>query len=247
MVGDDQVRRSRRQMLRALHPQAKKQHGECAGQAMQQRERDALRSGGRRQPFRLVLRQHRRHVDFHCIRRRRLLDEPQQIAHLRHPGEILLGHPDAENAFQLETEVQPFERIDAEVELGVAVQRQAARGIARLQDFATPPLLSARPAAPDRPRTAASRRAGHGLRAPRRTAAAAGSAGTCRVGCAAAADARRRNRTGARGSGGPARPRRGLPAPPLPLPDWGRSGSPIRPARRSRPARRGARAPRFHE
>ena len=119
----------------AVHPQAKKDPGHCPVQAMQQLEGDALGGGRRRQPCRLVLRRHRRPVDFRRIRCRGLrLDEPQQIAHLRHPGEILLGDPDAEDGLQLETEVQPLQRVDAEIELRVGVQRQPAPGIARLQD-----------------------------------------------------------------------------------------------------------------
>jgi hypothetical protein len=110
VVGDDEIGRTGWQVFKPNRPQAEKHASERPVDAIQQSAGETLSRGGPCEPGRLILRQHRRagrlHRGVRCCRLR--FHKPQQIAHLRHAGEILLGDLDAENALQLEAEAQPF-------------------------------------------------------------------------------------------------------------------------------------------
>lgn len=116
-------------------PLASEMRGErCHEDSVQQGPGQLFSPGFRREPVRLVLRYVRCRSDVCRIGRHGLFDPPEQVSNSRNFREVLLGNPKSQNALEFEAQVQPFQRVDAEIELWVRVQRQAARRISGLQD-----------------------------------------------------------------------------------------------------------------
>ncbi len=112
----------------------------CHEDSVQQGPGQLFSPGFRREPVRLVLRYVRCRSDVCRIGRLGLFDPPEQVSNSRNFREVLLGNPKSQNALEFEAQVQPFQRVDAEIELWVRSPTSSRASHIGLAGRATPPL-----------------------------------------------------------------------------------------------------------